>query len=208
MAILHKLTLFQWHCSTEANIKVFSKFIDGLYMFSSFRFRFKTRPLLQRLTLILYVVAYLDVGDMNTICQKCGAMVWYGERAQKQSSPITPDIALCCMKGNVTLPYMLEPPPLLRSLFNGDHPRSNHFISNIRSYNNLFSFTSMGGKVENKINNGAGPPQFIISGQNYHRIGSLIPSEGQRPKFCQLYIYDTDNELANRLSHFRWDIFS
>jgi hypothetical protein len=144
--------------------------------------------------------AYMDVGDMNTLCQKCGAMVWYGERAQKQSASISPDISMCCMKGNVTLPYMIQPPPLLRDLFRGVHPRSSHFISNIRSYNNMFSFTSMGGKV----NNGAGPPQFVISGQNYHRIGSLVPTEGQRPKFCQLYIYDTENELANRLSHFRF----
>jgi len=100
---------------------------------------------------------------MDTLCQKCGAMVWYGERAQKQSTPINPDVAMCCMKGNVTLPYMIEPPPLLRGLFNGVHPRSNHFVANIRSYNNLFSFTSMGGKIENRMNNGAGPPQFVIS---------------------------------------------
>jgi hypothetical protein len=112
------------------------------------------------------------------------------------------------MKGKITLPNMIEPPALLRGLFNGVDPRSAHFIGNIRSYNSLFSFTSMGGKVETRLNQGAGPPHFAISGQNYHRIGSLLPAEGQPPKFCQLYIYDTENELVNRLSHFRWVNYS
>jgi len=150
-----------------------------------------------------YSADYIDVGDMDAVCQRCNAMIWYGERAQRRSSPPTPDVSICCMKGKITLPDMIEPPPLIRSLFSGSHTKSAHFIANIRSYNNLFSFTSMGGKIEFGLNQGLGPPHFVISGQNYHHIGSLLPVEGQRPKFCQLYIYDTENELANRLSHFR-----
>ncbi|MDV3166741.1 MAG: hypothetical protein Q8807_03825, partial ['Waltheria sp.' little leaf phytoplasma] len=34
-------------------------------------------------------------------------------------------------------------------------------------------------------------------------LGSLLPSPGQSPRFAQLYIYDTENELSNRLSVFR-----
>jgi hypothetical protein len=68
----------------------------------------------------------------------------------------------------------------------------------------MFSFTSFGGEVVTRANDGRGPPNFVISGQNYHRIGSLIPNEGQRPKFAQLYIYDTENEVQNRLQHFRY----
>lgn len=45
--------------------------------------------------------------------------------------------------------------------------------------------------------------QFILSGQNYHRIGSLIPHDGCFPKFNLLYIYDTLNEVSNRLNQFR-----
>ncbi|XP_022003507.2 uncharacterized protein LOC110900961 [Helianthus annuus] len=37
-----------------------------------------------------------------------------------------------------------------------------------------------------------------ISGQNAHSMGSLLPKHGAQPKFSQLYIYDTENELANR----------
>jgi hypothetical protein len=61
--------------------------------------------------------------------------------------------------------------------------------------------------VESRGNDGRGLPNFIIAGQNYHRIGTLMPSEGERPKFAQLYTYDTENEVHNRLSHFRFDTF-
>nr|KAJ0201365.1 hypothetical protein LSAT_V11C600327900 [Lactuca sativa] len=43
--------------------------------------------------------------------------------------------------------------------------------------------------------------RFIV-GQNYHSIGSLLPEQGFKPKFSQLYIYDTDNEIANRRTFF------
>ncbi|MCI16026.1 ATP-dependent DNA helicase PIF1 [Trifolium medium] len=59
----------------------------------------------------------------------------------------------------------------------------------------------MGGRIES--DSGPGPPHFVIYGQNYHQLGSLVPSPGQRPKFAQLYIYDTQNEIPSRLSHFR-----
>jgi hypothetical protein len=73
----------------------------------------------------------------------------------------------------------------------------------------MFSFTSFGGQVESREvesrgNDGRGPPNFVIFGQNYHRIGSLVPNVGDTPKFAQLYIYDTENEVENRLSHFRF----
>ncbi|GKD73599.1 DNA helicase, partial [Tanacetum coccineum] len=33
-------------------------------------------------------------------------------------------------------------------------------------------------------------------------IGFLCPAEGQLPQFLQLYFYDTDNEVDNRMNHF------
>ncbi|KAI9106718.1 hypothetical protein K1719_022246 [Acacia pycnantha] len=35
---------------------------------------------------------------------------------------------------------------------------------------------------------------------NHHLIGSLLPHEGNPPVYSQLYIYDTDNEVSNRIS--------
>ena len=54
----------------------------------------------------------------------------------------------------------------------------------------MFTFTSFGGKVEHSVNDGTGPPQFILSGQNFHRLGTLLPKSGEKPKFAQNYIYD------------------
>jgi hypothetical protein len=33
----------------------------------------------------------------------------------------------------------------------------------------------------------------------HHRTGSLLPPDGDAPKLIQLYIYDTENEVSNRL---------
>ncbi|KAI5412729.1 hypothetical protein KIW84_057386 [Lathyrus oleraceus] len=67
----------------------------------------------------------------------------------------------------------------------------------------MFAFTSPGAKLDNKFNNGSGPPTIRIQGQTFHRIGSLLPSDGQTPKFAQLYIYDTENEVSNRIDGLR-----
>jgi hypothetical protein len=34
----------------------------------------------------------------------------------------------------------------------------------------------------------------------HHRIGSLLPVDGSQLEYAQLYIYDTSNEVQNRLS--------
>ncbi|KAH9615177.1 hypothetical protein KSS87_021182 [Heliosperma pusillum] len=56
----------------------------------------------------------------------------------------------------------------------------------------------MGGKIDHSINQGRGSYTFQMGGQNVHRIGSLLPSAQATPKFCQLYIYDTEDEICNR----------
>lgn len=67
----------------------------------------------------------------------------------------------------------------------------------------MFSFTSMGEKIETSINNGSAPVIFVMSGENYHRIESMLPAQGSQPKFAQLYIYDTNNNVKNRMSAVR-----
>ncbi|KAM3301400.1 hypothetical protein P3S67_015902 [Capsicum chacoense] len=57
----------------------------------------------------------------------------------------------------------------------------------------------MGGKVDASVNQTRGPRTFKLSGLNYHKIESLLPPEGSIPKFAQLYIYDTNNEVQNRI---------
>ncbi|XP_047264097.1 uncharacterized protein LOC107850864 [Capsicum annuum] len=57
----------------------------------------------------------------------------------------------------------------------------------------------MGGKVDASVNQSKGPRTFRLSRQNYHKIGSLLPTEGSSPRSAQLYIYDTENEVDNRI---------
>ncbi|XP_074346722.1 uncharacterized protein LOC141685526 [Apium graveolens] len=71
----------------------------------------------------------------------------------------------------------------------------------VRLYNSMFAFTSAGGNVDHFINGGRGPYIYKLNGQNHHVFSSLIPNDGDTPKFCQLYIYNTVNEVNNRL---RW----
>ncbi|XP_050897815.1 uncharacterized protein LOC127104687 [Lathyrus oleraceus] len=75
-----------------------------------------------------------------------------------------------------------------------------HFRQHIRSYNHVVSFTSIGVHVdENILASGRGMYTFRAQGAFYHNIGGFYPNEGVRPRFLQLYIYDTDNELHNRM---------
>ncbi|PWA98740.1 hypothetical protein CTI12_AA015220 [Artemisia annua] len=62
--------------------------------------------------------------------------------------------------------------------------------------------TSLGAQVDDSNNRGRGPYVFKVSGQIYHYIGSMCPELNKEPKFLQLYIYDTANEVRNRLLHF------
>ena len=72
-------------------------------------------------------------------------------------------------------------------------------MENIRTYKSMMSFTSIGASIDNSIMDGHGPNTFRISGENYHQIGSLLPPEGQPPRFVQLYVYHTQFEARNRL---------
>lgn len=63
----------------------------------------------------------------------------------------------------------------------------------------LDAFTSMGADVNDSLNHGGGPYVFKINGQVHHHIGALLPKENTPTKFAQLYIYDTQNEIQNRM---------
>ncbi|XP_038684811.1 uncharacterized protein LOC119984775 isoform X1 [Tripterygium wilfordii] len=63
----------------------------------------------------------------------------------------------------------------------------------------MFVFTSLGGKIDRTTNDSQGPFVFKLGGQSYHRIGSLLPMDGEAPKFTQLYIQDTDHEVFDRM---------
>ncbi|KAF8092456.1 hypothetical protein N665_0414s0007 [Sinapis alba] len=124
--------------------------------------------------------------------------MWYGERLNKRKKSKNPTFSLCCLQGQVQLPLLRDPPIVLKRLMEGDDKLSKHFQNNMRPYNMVFSFTSLGGKVERSVQKGLGPSMFQLQGENYHLMGSLQPNEGKDAKFGQLYIVDTENEVNNR----------
>ena len=95
---------------------------------------------------------------------------------------------LCCRGGKVHLPLLKDPPPFRAALLNpnGDI-LSKYFLKSIRSYNSMFTFTSLGAKIDMSINKGPGPYVFKINGQVHHRIGSLLPKRVS-PRFMRSFI--------------------
>ena len=104
--------------------------------------------------------------------------------------------SLCCSKGNVQLDAFLQPPVFLQHLYEDVDSNGKHFLTNIRKYNCAFQMTSFGCS---EITMAGFNPSFRIQGQVYHLIGSIIPAEGESPKFSQIYLIDNqDSEVATR----------
>ena len=136
-------------------------------------------------------------GRMNVTCPFCGALHWNEEKVSTSSS-LHPQFSTCCQKGSVSLPLLPDPPPFLRGLFEGDDRTSIAFRNNIRQYNMSLAFTSLGVK-EDRMVNLRGGWVFRISGELCHQIGSLQPDEGVAPMYAQLYIYDSQQALLQRM---------
>ncbi|GJS70163.1 DNA helicase [Tanacetum coccineum] len=140
---------------------------------------------------------YIHLGQCTCVCRYCGAMFWECEKVDSASYGKASAYNKCCYRGRTVLRPPPEYPQYIKELYNDAH-----FMDNIRAYNQMFSMTSLGANIDNSVNTGKGPYVFRVSGQIYHWIGSMCPDEGKPPRFLQLYICDTTNEVNNRLAHF------
>ncbi|PWA79307.1 helitron helicase-like domain-containing protein [Artemisia annua] len=141
---------------------------------------------------------YQDVGGCTERCRYCDAMFWPGEQlAGHRSNTGHPKYHLCCGDGKLLMDPEVDPPEYIKQLLG-----QNTFMQNIRAYNQMFAMTSFGATIDNTVNQRRGPYVFKVSGQIYHWIGALCPTGDDDPCFLQLYIYDTRNEVRNRMSHF------
>ncbi|XP_058746222.1 uncharacterized protein LOC131619101 [Vicia villosa] len=123
-----------------------------------------------------------------TTCRRCNARLFHHESRDT-----------CCSGGKVSFPRV-DAPTEFQELFLDGSAEGKHFRQHIRSYNYVLSFTSIGVHVDESIlASGRGIYTFRAQGAFYHNIGSFYPNEGDRPRFLQLYIYDTDNELHYRM---------
>ncbi|XP_076920980.1 uncharacterized protein LOC143582259 [Bidens hawaiensis] len=141
---------------------------------------------------------YVDHGNQSVMCPSCNALLWKAEVNRPSSTNEEGAFSLCCYNGKVELPDVRQPDESYLQLFRGESAISKYFLKNIRRFNSIFSFTSMGGKIYHSINRGNAPYTFRLSGENYHCLGSLLPLDGRKAQFSQLYIYDTENEISNR----------
>jgi hypothetical protein len=122
--------------------------------------------------------------------------MWIKERSAKLNNH--PQFSLCCENGKVLLPNLPATPQELEVFLTSKESNAVKFRDQIRMYNLVLAFTSLGAKVDESVTGGLRPYSFRIQGEFYHKIGSLCPAEGQRPQFAQLYIHDTKREHQNR----------
>lgn len=126
------------------------------------------------------------IGKMDKKCNFCGALKFEEE---------TP--GMCCSNGKVKLPNYDEMPDPLKSLLNGDHPRSKEFLTLLRKYNSSFQMTSFGTSATMQKTQGF-ISTFKIQGQLYHKSGSLLPLPNEEAKFLQIYFMGDEEAEAQR----------
>jgi len=141
-----------------------------------------------------------NLGEMTTVCGKCGALHFLEERAAL-SSCANPQFTLCCAQGKVMLPPLAPPPEPLRWLLTGKKTDAKDFRQHIRSYNSALAFTSVGANLDTSVAQ-PGNYTYRLRGELYHRMGSLFPQLGEALKFTQLYISDPHAELHGRMGNF------
>lgn len=141
---------------------------------------------------------YKSLGFPTKTCKYCGSTMWNEERVNKNNLKEEPVFSICCAKGQIKLPKSKPTPSYLRHVYYDEEKRSK-FRGSQRSYNCVLSMTSTGGNIDHSINKSKGPSVFRLSGINHHQFGTLLPEDGKQPKFCQLYVYDTENEITNRM---------
>ncbi len=138
-----------------------------------------------------------NIGSRKWMCECCGALHWHDEQI-KNKSKSTPHFGMCCLQGQVKLPPLLPAPAILQNLLCGNNPLSKAFLQDIRQYNAALAFTSLAVKVDEAITNSSGPYCFRVSGELHHRMGSLLPEEGGKLSYAQLYIHDPVEALHMR----------
>jgi len=77
------------------------------------------------------------------------------------------------------------------------------FRINIRNYNNVLAFTSLGVKIDHSVYGPGEVYTFRIQRELCHRIEYLLPAHADEPAFAQIYIFNADpqQQADVRMSH-------
>jgi hypothetical protein len=140
------------------------------------------------------------LGEMTTMCGKCGALHFLEERVAS-SLRANPQFTPCCTQGKVTLPLLAPPLEPLKWFLTSNEADAKDFRQRICSYNNALAFTSVGANLDTNVAQ-LGNYTYCLRSELYHRMGSLLPQPGEAPKFAQLYISDPHAELDGQMGNF------
>ena len=116
------------------------------------------------------------IGRMDVLCQHCGA------RKYKRETP-----GSCCSNGKVAPPPFPRPPEKLMELWKGNGVKANLFRKFAREMNNAVSLSSVQ-VTEKRFDRFT--PSVIFHGKVHHRVGALLPEDGDTARFAQLYCFD------------------
>ena len=105
----------------------------------------------------------------------------------------------CCMGGAVSIPAFPPLPNQLLALYTLNNAHSRNFRSHIWLYNNMFAFASMNYNLH--LPPGNHNPVFRICCQIAHCVGPLQPPQDRNPSYGQVYIYNSNKAVQERLLH-------
>jgi hypothetical protein len=129
------------------------------------------------------------LGHMDKVCTYCGALYWNDERLYI-SSELNSQFGSYCLKRNLCLHLMQDPPQRLGQLLKGDFKQAKEFHGNIQRYNATFAFTSIGISTTNIHVERHGPYIFKFQGEMRRLIMSMLPNLGRTARYAQLYFID------------------
>ncbi|XP_073271338.1 uncharacterized protein [Primulina huaijiensis] len=136
-------------------------------------------------------IAGISVLPMVPLCQFCGA------HRLPCEAPF-----FCCACGKIRLASPITPIVLLELFKDPSSSLAILFRRKVRLYNIVFSFTSFGVRLYKElVSLQRGVYTFRASGQIFHSLPPLIRNS-YGPRYFQLYFWDNDNELENKMSVF------
>ncbi|CAN6928190.1 unnamed protein product, partial [Brassica oleracea] len=106
-------------------------------------------------------------------CTKCGALMWTSESTGKDFITGELTFTICCNHGQIKLPPINQPPPMLEELL-----QHRWFRDTIRVYNSVLAFTSIGMKMDNTVVNAPGPYTIRIQVRNRLNAMGQTSTEG------------------------------
>ncbi|CAN6868888.1 unnamed protein product, partial [Brassica oleracea] len=106
-------------------------------------------------------------------CTKCGALMWTSESTGKDFRTGELTFTICCNHGQIKLPPIKQPPPMLEELL-----QHRWFRDTIRVYNSVLVFTSIGMKMDYTVVNAPGPYIIRIQVRNPLNAMGQTSTEG------------------------------